>query len=752
MHALRRGKTGEGRDAEYLRDSKLRHAKLISNLVSIGVIGLCVTMWLAPPLHAQGGEPDSVIVNAPSDDSLSLLRSPQHRKLRTEIKKFEAEWRTRFLNVQDAGRYRDRSAPPMPTLVDESKLPRAFYTAPMQLDALACAFLSVGNAGVAAKRGEINPIITWPSNGIACPVWEPWPYSAVRDESRNIDAALAFLDKVEMRARRELLIEELLHAQKANPNDVWVSQQLVRFVNDQIDLNRTIAIAETCKGNTRACDDLAGFALWRAGHLAAADSLFRRGYVAPFGRKALSATELVSPTFSVPLFTDTRECLDAEDYVMFERFRRQDLRKQSCTEQRAVMGNLWWLADPLWSRSGNERFVEHRARAVYVLSRSDGDQDERNIFARPFGGNAMRELLIRYGPQSSTYFSGGPRFGRNTRFNRNTSVRSFTGNVPRVIMYPRVVNRYNRDRSALIPAIEAINDPLVLSAEHYQMRSDTGDAQLFWQPYEQMRLALKIDSLPAGQTAMLRRDTSILYQRAIDDPLPSYESKLLATAHLAGGTSEADTRILATTQTAEGYTLKLHTFLAPRPIVLSAEVLPRAEGTAALRSRYAVKPPPSLRQMKASEFALSDPVLIRLPNSTMVPPSDQASVFRMMAGTTTITKAEPVAFYWESYGFTPGDTVQVELKIRRDDDRNVARRIGSALGLASALRDSVSIRWTEPDGQRSSTVVGSSSKPTVGRTIAVNLNALAAGDYVAIIEMRKGTTAARGERKFTVRD
>ncbi|MBC8086932.1 MAG: hypothetical protein H7Z40_06675 [Phycisphaerae bacterium] len=748
MHALRRGKTRDVLDALKVRNTKRTHSKL----APIAAVCLCATIWIStPPLHAQGAEPDSALLNTPSDDSLSLLRSPQHRKLRAEITKFESEWRTRFLNVQDAGRVRAVGSP-IAGLVSESELPRYFYMEPMQLRALSCSFLTVGNADVAAKRGEINPITTWPSNGIQCPVWEPWPYSAVRDESRNIDAALAFRDKIEMRARRELLIEQLLRAQKATPNDVWISQQLVRFVNDQIDPNRTVAIAQTCQGNTRSCDDLAGYALWRSGRMVAADSLFRRGYVAPFGRKLLAPTEMVSPTFATPLFTDTRECLDAEDYAMFERFRRQDLRQQSCSEQRAVMANLWWLADPLWSLPGNERFVEHRARAVYVLARSDGDQDERNIFARPYGGNAMRELIIRYGPQSSTYFAGGSRYGRNANFNRNAGARSFTGNIQRVIMSPRVVNRYNRDRSALIPSIEAIRDPLALSTEHFRIHPDTGDAQLFWQPYEQMRLALKIDSLPAGQSAMLRRDTSVIYQRAIDDPLPSYQSKLLATAHLAGGTTEANTRILATTQTAEGYTLRLRTFLAPRPIVLSAEVLPRAEGTAALRSRYAVRPPPSLRQMSASEFALSEPVLMRLPNSTMLPPSDEASVLRLMAGTTTITTAEPVAFYWESYGFAPGDTVQIELKIRRDDDRSTARRVGSALGLASALRDSVSIRWTEPDGQRSSTVVGSSSTPTIGRTIAVNLNALAAGDYVAIIEMRKGTSAARSERKFTVRD
>lgn len=721
-------------------------------LAMLGVAAL-MAMWPAvPKLGAQVSEQDSMLLKAPSDDSLSLLRSPQHRKLRSEIKKFESEWRTRFLDVQDAGRVRWRGAQPMPTLVGETELPRFFYVDPAQLQALSCAFLSTGNAQIEAKKGIINPIITWPSTGIECPVWEPWPYSAVRDESRNIDAALAFADKLSMRARRDTLIAELLRAQKENPNDVWVSQQLVRFVNDQIDPQRTIAVAESCRGNARSCDDLVAFAHWRAGNLRTSDSLFRRGYAAPFGGNKLGADDMTVPTFAEPLFNDVRECLDAEDYVLFERFRRQELREKNCTEQRKVMADLWWLADPLWSLPGNERFVEHRARAVYLYSRSDGDQDERNIFARAYGGNAMRELIIRYGPQSSTFFPGGPRFGRGTRFNRSPNARSFTGNVQRVLMYPRVVNRYNRDRSALVPSIEAITNPLALTSNHYQLLPDTGDAQLFWRPYEQMRLPLRIDSLPSGQSVMLRRDASILYQRSVDDPLPSHNSEQLATAHLAGGMSEANTRILGSTRTAEGYTLKLRASLPPAPIVLSAEVLPRSEGLAALRSRYAVNPPPSLEQMNPSDFALSEPVIIRLPNSTMLPPSDEASVLRLMAGTTTISKVDPIAFYWESYGFAAGDTVQIELKVRQNDNRSASRVLGAAVGLASALRDSVSIRWTEPDGQRSSTVIGSTSLPTIGRTIAINLNALPPGEYVAIIEMRKGTVSARSERKFSVRN
>ncbi|MEP6832569.1 MAG: hypothetical protein ABJB74_04205, partial [Gemmatimonas sp.] len=123
---------------------------------------------------------------------------------------------------------------------------------------------------------------------------------------------------------------------------------------------------------------------------------------------------------------------------------------------------------------------------------------------------------------------------------------------------------------------------------------------------------------------------------------------------------------------------------------------------------------------------------------------------RYMAGDLTFVRDEPIALYWESYGIAPGDTVDVELKFRQDTPMNILQRIFGGIGIGGD-RDSVSIRWREPD-PRHAAVLLTGAKPIIGRSVAVDLNALAGGTYVVIIEMRKGkTVSARSERRIVVK-
>lgn len=262
----------------------------------------------------------------------------------------------------------------------------------------------------------------------------------------------------------------------------------------------------------------------------------------------------------------------------------------------------------------------------------------------------------------------------------------------------------------------------------------------------------KIAPLPTGQDIFLRRDTANVYQLSVDDPLSNAPSSItgFAAASLFGGTSDSTTHQLASAPIGAGYTLRLKGTLPSKPAVLSAEILPRTTEEAALRSRYAIHPPPTLREMKATEYALSQPVVMRLPNKTMATPLNEADVLRYMAGGLSFSNVEPVAIYWESYGFEPGDTVQVELRIRRDDNVNIARRAGALLGVASPLRDSISIKWTEPDAGHASKVI-SGSRAVVGRSVGLDFGALAPGAYVVFIEMRKSPRIfANAERRIVI--
>lgn len=423
---------------------------------------------------------------------------------------------------------------------------------------------------------------------------------------------------------------------------------------------------------------------------------------------------------------------------------RDEIIKQSCGEQRTVLNTMWWFADPLWAVPGNERYIAHQVRKVHATLRGVTDRDERYQWAKNAGGPAMRELVVRYGWPSYTYW-GGRQLDEEINKYREWGIDMNLFPAP-----PYTAKEYSPDRTALIPKGKALFNPLAVSNDAWQLYAPTQTVDDWW-PLEHSFYPIRLDSLNAGQDVLWRRDTSVIYQLAIDDPLRGRgEANKIREAVLMGGDGPTTTRILARSPTGSGFTLRLASTLPSAPLVMSVEILPLPMAQLAFRRRYAVKPPQTLRQMSAGDVALSQPLFMRMPNRTMAAPVDQETVQRYMAGDLAFTQDEPVAVYWESYGFALGDTLDVELKFRRDDDLNLAQRLLGAVGVGGK-RDSVSITWTEPDPRHASVLV-SASKPVIGRSIAVGFAALEDGAYVVSMEMRKGKTlSARSERRIFVR-
>ncbi|MEO7522429.1 MAG: hypothetical protein ABIW79_11495 [Gemmatimonas sp.] len=122
-----------------------------------------------------------------------------------------------------------------------------------------------------------------------------------------------------------------------------------------------------------------------------------------------------------------------------------------------------------------------------------------------------------------------------------------------------------------------------------------------------------------------------------------------------------------------------------------------------------------------------------------------------MAGELAFARTDPLALYWESYGFPLRDSLQLQLRVMRIDEVGIARRIGSAIGVASDQRDSIVITWTEPDS-RQGTLLPTARATAVGRVIALDIRALPEGRYIVSIEVRRGPDMfARSERRFSIR-
>lgn len=169
---------------------------------------------------------------------------------------------------------------------------------------------------------------------------------------------------------RTHLLAVLDSAAHTLPGDGWVVGQRVRYL---IEAGRTLdaaIAAQDCRADSWWCAALEGLAWHAAGDAEAAERMFR------------SALELMSGDERCR-WTDLSDLLG-------EPLRRR-YRALSCDERSGFESRVWWLAQPLWSRAGNDRRTEHYARLTlaHLLAHARS----------PYGswGDDERELTVRYG-------------------------------------------------------------------------------------------------------------------------------------------------------------------------------------------------------------------------------------------------------------------------------------------------------------------------------------------------------------------
>jgi hypothetical protein len=714
----------------------------------------------ALPVLAQESrtELESLAALAASQDSTGPRGS-----LKRAIGSFESKWR-KMWQVQQYARHGQYDT------VDLKIDNRARVSRVRRYWSLQCAQVTPGNQ-VALKKSiqldhntapiRMKPVVTLPDRGVVCPLWYPPDDTQGNDESESIDLALYFTQRDSARSQRKELIRRLEDARRKSPHDSWISGQLVRFLFDQADTAQMVIAARECRGSALLCAQLRGFAMAKSGRIVEAEAAFQ-----------------TADSLEAVLANRERKCAAGAYNNLFDVYARAYWNARPCTVQTQLLNTTWWLADPLWSVPGSERYVEHHVRRLHVELRAVRSTDERFVWSTYGGGESMRETIVRYGWPSHTFWGGWvaergislqmekidpistrpkPAGSFGDIMPTVSSEFSLPTPVPprpvRLFFGPLTSKEYFPNRTALLPNFAAIRDPFSLVPEHYLLTNPDLSEPDRWWPQEHMWLPYTIAPLDSGQSLMLRRDSSITYQHSIDDPLRKLDSAATgpSRAFLMGGTSANDTRELSSALIARDLTLRLGATLTSKPIVLSTEIHHRTLNEPALRLRMGVHPPPTLRDMRADDVAMSMPVFLRLPNRSMPLPTEEAEIKRYMAGSTQFSRNEVLAMYWESYGLTPGDTVQVDLRIRRIDDRNVLRVIGAMFGVVASHRDSVSIKWTEPDGSRATKLLPA-NVPIIARTVAIDITGIAPGEYSALIEMRKGTTVVRGERAFMVKE
>jgi hypothetical protein len=102
-------------------------------------------------------------------------------------------------------------------------------------------------------------------------------------------------------------------------------------------------VGESCDDPSWSCDLLMGLVLHRSGQAVRAEPLFRQGM-------KMAPEPLACRLESIePLLLDA----DLSHY-----------RGLACDDRDEFHLRLWWLADPFFSRPGNERWTEHSARRL----------------------------------------------------------------------------------------------------------------------------------------------------------------------------------------------------------------------------------------------------------------------------------------------------------------------------------------------------------------------------------------------------
>lgn len=551
-----------------------------------------------------------------------------------------------------------------------------------------------------------------------CPTWA-WADENidVDDESAWRDGALRPYLRASIARKREALLVALERAYAADITNAWLVGQITRFRIDARDFEGAQRAAASCRAAAWWCAGLAGLSQARAGKMSLADSTFAQ-------------MRRVMPDGARCAWEDASVLLSPKDQPAY--------RKIDCAQRDTVNAQLWWLADPLYRETGNARLVEQEVRRMDIALRKAVAQDERFAFDDERGGDAVVEVFSRYGWPSYAAWEG-------LIYERGESFQGLeiNHNSPPAPTYTTL--EYALGRVSTIPSWSAIVSPFTALAGDWTLGpvDSVGVPSKFWWPQEHFYTARRLLQLPMGQTVSVRRQTYVDVAVAVDltnaavPTREAYEVLLLSTS--TPGRVDSIDRQHSSNETVA----RLRGRIASAPTILAIEAQFSSSMIDA-RSRYAYSPPQPLSALAPQEIAVSD-IAILSPLSPIQVAQPTDSLLQYLSASTTFRKSERrVTLYWESYGTTPVDSAEVLLRVVRESDAGLLRRLGTAAGLLSDPSQGISIRWRDNDARGGkTTLVG----PVTAQmhAVALDLSALKPGRYAIDITMalRDGRTATQ---------
>jgi hypothetical protein len=561
------------------------------------------------------------------------------------------------------------------------------------------------------KSGAPNIIRSKESTRSFCPVWFPVDDSLPSDETNGVDASLTDAGRDIMRQSRSDLLGRFEVAARANPSNPWLVGQLVRLAVDQKDFSAARNAAQSCGGSRAWCLLLLGYAEHAAGRITLSDSLFQRAAGAMKERDRCEWTS-ISP--------------------LLESHAREAYERVPCASRDSINATFWWLADPLYLEPGNARRAEHFARQVLVRLHAAAGIDERWDWHPRSGGDALANMIVRYGWPSHLYWAGY--YEDNGHF-------GWLGFHDNAV---NVAPEYALPRFHSAPPWRAVLDPSALTtADESRFAPRLGYGAIdwendYWPPESAARLAGPVLDLP-DQMVVFRRDNDALLAIAMDVPQKFFAPGERVPYDAAVIVSrDANDRWMPSREsvTLDGKgTTVLVSPLSPRAQIISAELEP-ADGAPglAVRARRAVHPPAPLSVLQPGEVALSDPLFFR-PGTAPEPPVNAAEAVAKMFGSLAINERR-IGVFWETYGIAPGDTADITIRLTNIDKPGFMHRLGATFGVGEAQGGEITVRWREPRA-RPESVIWAGDVPVQGRGVVLDVSHVRAGRYTLEVTVEK---------------
>jgi hypothetical protein len=518
------------------------------------------------------------------------------------------------------------------------------------------------------------------------------------------------------------LVTALDTASLAHPDEPWFTRQLVRVLVDNGAAARAVAATDRCGANGVAwCALLQTYALYRAGDAPRASRVYHRALAmldAPTRCHYRSVELLLPPA-------------DAEVYSGL-----------ACAARDTVDATIWWLSTPLFADGANLRELEHVSRLLRDELASDMPFDAHYDLHLATGGDAVREMRVRYGWPQHLFWPGDEEDRSHWRYQESNNAPPFSAaeysrlNIPALVSWRAILKPGTLSDADYLWAPSAL--PTRSPTRSYVMMA----AEKAWWPREfflHPRGAMV--RIAETQHVALRRDSGALV--VVGAALPAGISA--AEAWLMHSPAPSAVSRLDRQPNRRGERLVVQG-MAREPGVLSVELLGNGPNAGSARTRFQLGPD-AFRTLPVTGCAVSEPMLL---DAALGLTNGFADVEAGLLPSTRLSRPSRLGVAWESYGFRERDSVTISVRIAGSATQTRLEKTGRLLRVGDDPRVGLTMRWTEPNPAHAVTAVDATT-PTLLRELALDISALRAGAYQLQITMeRAGCAAATSQRAFSV--